>query len=80
MRLYPPVPGDPRLEVWGVEGPGVIDPERSRREGASANAMYIAGPAFSGRHESREHAELDFETRAEAMRRYEPPEVEQEHV
>ncbi len=72
VRLYPPSRFDPRLGQWGVEGPGVIDAERSRREGLPLYSMYLPDAArFSGRHDDQEHATLDFEVRAKAMRAYE---------
>ncbi len=71
MRLYPPSRFDPRLTQWGVEGPGLIDAERSRREGLPAHSMYLPSESgYSGRHDDREHALLDFEARAETMRAY----------
>ncbi len=74
VRLYPPSKWDAALSRWGVEGPGVIDVERSRREGVPETSMFLAHEStYSGRHDNRDHALLDFESRAQAMRLYEVP-------
>ncbi len=74
VRLYPPSRFDPRLTQWGVEGPGIIDEGRSRREGLPAHSMYLpSDTGYSGRHADHGHAVLDFETRAASMRRYDVP-------
>ena len=79
VRLYPPSRLDPRLKEWGVEGPGIVDPQRARREGAPKWSMYLPEAGrFSSRHPDEGHAKLDFEARAEAVRRYRVPDEEAE--